>query len=499
MHKNNYSLLVLALGLSLTACSKDKSNAPILPPTPSPEVKPVNAPRQLTSKYWVAEGTSADGSSYERLRYDFRPDGTMRITYSREPRSGGRQLPAASSRIFFYFSGTYAYTTDRVRLTALALEGTEGTIPEALKTSISEGLFTALRGAVWTYNEGAGRLSFTPPNPAGNEGAVPPSTIPLILTYVAAPAQDKASASEPVTREELRTLTDGYWIIDEMEGNDYRHRIRFEFKSDGTYEMRLLDEHFAHRASSGSRQESDQEVFFRGTYEQRDGKVRLLTAAFDRMGALSEKPLTEEEKSKLIADVTGEELLVDLAHGRMAVADEASYDEEGRLQEKAGLVFIHTTKAFSLTATSWRALDGDQDRADAPAAAHSDKEIIVTFRPDGTYIIRFTRYTGGAYKEDMRPMYNNDYSHTGSYSYADGKVRILSCHFLGYGSRVDAARRANPDRESEQLDYTGLVFVVDAAREVMRISAEESKLKDKEYEPNLLPFLRIYNEDTEKL
>ena len=134
---------------------------------------------------------------------------------------------------------------------------------------------------------------------------------------------------------------------------------------------------------------------------------------------------------------------------------------------------VQTPKGYSIVGGSWyyALKDGDFTQA-----------LRFAFRVDGTYEFRYYRITT---REEL--------IYSGRYTYADGRVAILTTKFEGYAARF-AERRKQENRqpiEPEDGKLNGLVLLVDEKAETMTISRTLSspniEITD---EPLEKPFIR---------
>ena len=144
-----------------------------------------------------------------------------------------------------------------------------------------------------------------------------------------------------------------------------------------------------------------------------------------------------------------------------------------------------TPKGYSIVGGSWyyALKDGDFTQA-----------LRFAFRVDGTYEFRYYRITTREErKDDLDSEFNDELIYSGRYTYADGRVAILTTKFEGYAARF-AERRKQENRqpiEPEDGKLNGLVLLVDEKAETMTISRTLSspniEITD---EPLEKPFIR---------
>lgn len=144
-----------------------------------------------------------------------------------------------------------------------------------------------------------------------------------------------------------------------------------------------------------------------------------------------------------------------------------------------------TPKDYSIVGGSWYYASTEKDFTQA---------LRFTFRVDGTYELRYYRITTrGERKDDLDSEFNDELIYSGRYTYADGRVAILTTKFVGYGERF-AERRKQENRqpsEPEEGKLNGLVLLVDEKAETMTVSRTLSspniEIADEEVEK---PFIR---------
>ena len=123
-----------------------------------------------------------------------------------------------------------------------------------------------------------------------------------------------------------------------------------------------------------------------------------------------------------------------------------------------------TPKGYSIVGGSWYTslTEGDFTQA-----------LRFAFRADGTYEFRYYRITTSEeHKNDLDSEFNDELIYSGRYTYADGRVAILTTKFEGHGARF-AERRKQENRqpiEPEDGKLNGLVLLVDEKAETMTIS-----------------------------
>lgn len=123
-----------------------------------------------------------------------------------------------------------------------------------------------------------------------------------------------------------------------------------------------------------------------------------------------------------------------------------------------------TPKGYSIVGGSWYTslTEGDFTQA-----------LRFAFRADGTYEFRYYRITTSEeHKNDLDSEFNDELIYSGRYTYADGRVAILTTRFEGYAARF-AERRKQENRqpiEPEDGKLNGLVLLVDEKAETMTIS-----------------------------
>ena len=121
-------------------------------------------------------------------------------------------------------------------------------------------------------------------------------------------------------------------------------------------------------------------------------------------------------------------------------------------------------KGYSIVGGSWyyALKEGDFTQA-----------LRFAFRADGTYEFRYYRITTSEeHKNDLDSEFNDELIYSGRYTYADGRVTILTTKFEGYAARF-AERRKQENRqpiEPEDGKLNGLVLLVDEKAETMTIS-----------------------------
>ena len=144
-----------------------------------------------------------------------------------------------------------------------------------------------------------------------------------------------------------------------------------------------------------------------------------------------------------------------------------------------------TPKGYSIVGGSWyyALKDGDFTQA-----------LRFAFRVDGTYEFRYYRITTSEeHKNDLDSEFNDELIYSGRYTYADGRVTILTTKFVGYGERFAERRKQENRQPSEPEDgkLNGLVLLVDEKAETMTISRTLSspniEITD---EPLEKPFIR---------
>ena len=125
---------------------------------------------------------------------------------------------------------------------------------------------------------------------------------------------------------------------------------------------------------------------------------------------------------------------------------------------------VQTPKGYSIVGGSWyyALKDGDFTQA-----------LRFAFKVDGTYEFRYYRITTREErKDDLDSEFNDELIYSGRYTYADGRVAILTTKFEGYAARF-AERRKQENRqpiEPEDGKLNGLVLLVDEKAETMTIS-----------------------------
>ena len=123
-----------------------------------------------------------------------------------------------------------------------------------------------------------------------------------------------------------------------------------------------------------------------------------------------------------------------------------------------------TPKGYSIVGGSWYYASTEKDFTQA---------LRFTFRVDGTYELRYYRITTrGERKDDLDSEFNDELIYSGRYTYADGRVAILTTKFVGYGERFAERRKQENRQPSEPEDgkLNGLVLLVDEKAETMTIS-----------------------------
>lgn len=144
-----------------------------------------------------------------------------------------------------------------------------------------------------------------------------------------------------------------------------------------------------------------------------------------------------------------------------------------------------TPKGYSIVGGSWL-LSAPED--------YFTQALRFTFWVDGTYELRFYRITTrGEHKDDLDSEFNDELIYSGRYTYADGRVAILTTKFVGYGERFAERRKQENRQPSEPEDgkLNGLVLLVDEKAETMTISrALSSKEIDVDEETAQKPFIR---------
>ena len=123
-----------------------------------------------------------------------------------------------------------------------------------------------------------------------------------------------------------------------------------------------------------------------------------------------------------------------------------------------------TPKGYSIVGGSWYYSLTENDLTLA---------LRFAFRVDGTYEFRYYRITTREErKDDLDSEFNDELIYSGRYTYADGRVAILTTKFEGYAARF-AERRKQENRqpiEPEDGKLNGLVLLVDEKAETMTIS-----------------------------
>lgn len=144
-----------------------------------------------------------------------------------------------------------------------------------------------------------------------------------------------------------------------------------------------------------------------------------------------------------------------------------------------------TPKGYSIVGGSWYYASTEKDFTQA---------LRFTFRVDGTYELRYYRITTrGEHKDDLDSEFNDELIYSGRYTYADGRVAILTTKFVGYGERFAERRKQKNRQPSEPEDgkLKGLVLLVDEKAEIMTVSRTLSspniEIADEEVEK---PFIR---------
>ena len=123
-----------------------------------------------------------------------------------------------------------------------------------------------------------------------------------------------------------------------------------------------------------------------------------------------------------------------------------------------------TPKVYSIVGGSWYTslTEGDFTQA-----------LRFAFRADGTYEFRYYRITTSEeHKNDLDSEFNDELIYSGRYTYADGRVAILTTKFEGHAARF-AERRKQENRqpiEPEDGKLNGLVLLVDEKAETMTTS-----------------------------
>lgn len=144
-----------------------------------------------------------------------------------------------------------------------------------------------------------------------------------------------------------------------------------------------------------------------------------------------------------------------------------------------------TPKGYSIVGGSWYYASTEKDFTQA---------LRFTFRVDGTYELHYYRITTrGEHKDDLDSEFNDELIYSGRYTYADGRVAILTTKFVGYGERFAERRKQENRQPSEPEDgkLNGLVLLVDEKAETMTISrALSSKEIDVDEETAQKPFIR---------
>ena len=144
-----------------------------------------------------------------------------------------------------------------------------------------------------------------------------------------------------------------------------------------------------------------------------------------------------------------------------------------------------TPKGYSIVGGSWYYASTEKDFTQA---------LRFTFKVDGTYELHYYRITTrGEHKDDLDSEFNDELIYSGRYTYADGRVAILTTKFEGHAARF-AERRKQENRqpiEPEDGKLNGLVLLVDEKAETMTISrALSSKEIDVDEETAQKPFIR---------
>ena len=144
-----------------------------------------------------------------------------------------------------------------------------------------------------------------------------------------------------------------------------------------------------------------------------------------------------------------------------------------------------TPKGYSIVGGSWYYASTEKDFTQA---------LRFTFKVDGTYELHYYRITTrGEHKDDLDSEFNDELIYSGRYTYADGRVAILTTKFEGYAARFAERRKQENRQPSEPEDgkLNGLVLLVDEKAETMTISrALSSKEIDVDEETAQKPFIR---------
>lgn len=144
-----------------------------------------------------------------------------------------------------------------------------------------------------------------------------------------------------------------------------------------------------------------------------------------------------------------------------------------------------TPKGYSIVGGSWYYASTEKDFTQA---------LRFTFKVDGTYELHYYRITTrGERKDDLDSEFNDESIYSGRYTYADGRVAILTTKFVGYGERFAERRKQENRQPSEPEDgkLNGLVLLVDEKAETMTISRTLSSPNIEITEEVLeMPFIR---------
>ena len=121
-------------------------------------------------------------------------------------------------------------------------------------------------------------------------------------------------------------------------------------------------------------------------------------------------------------------------------------------------------KGYSIVGGSWyyALKEGDFTQA-----------LRFAFRADGTYEFRYYRITTSEeHKNDLDSEFNDELIYSGRYTYADGRVAILTTRFEGHAARFAERRKQENHQPIEPEDgkLNGLVLLVDEKAETMTIS-----------------------------
>ena len=453
MTKYLYLTLTLAFGLSIASCKQDIPQQETKKETPSSTT--TSTPKPLTEEYWQIEGTNNELNLQQRFRFDFHADNTFTARYDERVTGSPSTASARAAKAEYYvYTGTYTYSNGKLTIRSVAFLTTQG-VTDTQRTSEITQLAQALVGRVFQYNEAQRTLTLTQEK-ASTATTEETKDLLLIFTRPATPQGEKEESSDQASKAELNSiLTQGQWVRDKfITGTPGEHQVRrhtnLTFLSNSSCRLEVITDDFSSPDSihQGSRTRSYEGAYF--LYE--DGTVHL---RFD-----SDTPLQTDS--------------VDLGVIVFKVDK-----KQGRLLSQAAGEFQQTADAsFRLTDGVWLLDDSDIENPGAPDYDYSDKQTSITFRPNGTYSLRFLQRTHGAQRNSLSVQYNNEYFASGTYSYERGIVKLLSYTFDGYGSKFAEYRRQHPEQDNAaKQSIAGLAFKVNTDRRYMLISKQDSDPK----------------------